>query len=116
MPMPKRSGPSAPLVPSDLPSQSKVLSKCPLLVQFLTCRSWDDGTARAPGRFWFDAGSLGFSLTLKDPNQATQAVIRAGSIDDVFALTETFLGNENAQWEIDQYAADKLAEKSKKKK
>jgi len=116
MPMPKRSGPAAALTPPDLPSTTKVMAKCPLLVQFLTCRSWDDGSVRTPGRFWFDAGALGFSITLKDPNLALQAVLRAGTIDDVFGLCEAFLGQENAQWEVDQYQADKLAEKVKKKK
>lgn len=116
MPMRRRSAPSAPLVPADLPSVTKVFAKLPNLIEFLTCRSWEDGSTRVPGRFWFDAGSLGFSITLKDPNNALQAVMRAGTIDDVFALCEAFLGQENAQWEVDQYQADKLAEKSKKKK
>lgn len=116
VPMPKRSGPAAPLVPPDLPAATKVLGKCPLLVQFLTCRSWEDGTARVPGRFWFDAGALGFSITLKDPNAALQAVLRASCIDDVFALCEAFLGSESAPWEVDQYQAERMAEKNKKKK
>ena len=99
----------------DLPNVTKTLGKFPTLVAFLTSRSYDDGGARVPGKFWMDASSSGFSLTLIDVDQALRIVVRAGTLDDVFAAAELVLGAENAPWEVDAFQADRQAQKKKKK-
>lgn len=116
MPMPRRVMAPETLVPPDLPSVTKCLGKFPTLVAFLTARSYDGGGARLPGRFWFDASSSGFAITLIDADQALRIVVRAQAIDDVFAAAELILGADNAPWEVDQYQAEKLAQKKPKKK
>lgn len=114
VPMPKRKFDTSNLVPDDLPSESKLLHKCPLLRQFITARSYEGGGVRLPGRFWFEAGSLGFAITLIDVDNALRCVVRAGAIDDVFAAAELLLGAENGPWEVDQFQADRKAKKPKK--
>jgi len=116
MPIKRRVAPDSPLQFPDLPSVTKLFQKLPTLVAFLTARSYDDGAPRAPGKFWVDASSAGFTVTLIDVDQALRLTIRAGTLDDVFAAVETALGADNAPWEIDQFQAQKQAEKKSKKK
>lgn len=116
MPIKRRVAPDAPLQFPDLPSVTKLFAKLPTLVAFITARSYDDGAARVPGKFWVDASSAGFTVTLIDIDQALRLTVRAGTIDDAFAAAESLLGAENAPWEVDQFQAEKRAEKMKKKK
>jgi hypothetical protein len=115
MPIKRRAADTASLSLPDLPNFTKLFAKTPTLVAFLTARSYEDGGSRLPGKFWFDGNSSGFSITLIDQDQGFRLVVRAGTIDDVFAAAELALGTENAPWEVDQYHATKLAEKKKKK-
>jgi len=103
------------LVPPDLPSASKILAKCPLLIQFLTARSYEEGGARLPGRFWFEVQGTAFVVTLFDLDQALKVAVRAGTLDDVFAAVELLLGAENAPWEPDQYQVERRAKTGKRK-
>jgi len=116
MPMQKPEVSGGTLVPPDLPSETKLLAKCPLLIQFMTCRSYTDGTARAPGEWWFLPSPSGFAIALKDVDTARKVTVRAGTIDDVFKAVELFLGTENSQWEVDEYRLEKLVTKKTKKK
>jgi len=116
MPIPRRAHDPATLVPSDLPATTKVLGKFPSLVAFLTARSYTDGPARVPGKIWLEGNSLGFSITLIDVDNAVRCVVRAGTLDDVYAAAELLLGTENAPWEVDQYQAERQAQKKSKKK
>jgi len=115
MPIRRRIIETAPLQLPDLPNQTKLFGKLPTLVAFLTARSYEDAGARLPGTFWFDGGSSGFAVTLRDVDQCLRLVVRAPTIDDVFGAAELAIGAENAPWEIDQFLADKRAEKKKKK-
>lgn len=116
MPIKKRALDAPTLVPPDLPSDTKILKKaCPMLVEFVTCRSYIEGGARVPGRFWFEPSGSGFMITLFDLDNAMKIAVRAGTIDDVFAACEVVLGAENAPWEPDQYQLDRRAQKGKKK-
>lgn len=99
----------------DLPSFTKTLAKFPTFVAFLTSRSYEDGGARLPGKFWFDCSSSGFALTLIDVDQALRLVVRAGTIDDTLAAAELVLGADNAPWEVDAFQAERQASKKKKK-
>lgn len=116
MPIKRRVPPDAPLQFPDLPSVTKLFQRLPTFVAFITARSYDDGAPRLPGKFWVDASSAGFTLTLIDVDQALRLTIRAGTIDDVFAAAETALGADNAPWEVDKFQAERQAEKKSKKK
>lgn len=115
MPIKRREMDPVTLVPSDLPMESKVLHRFLALRQFLSARSYEGGGVRLPGKMWLDGGASGYSITLKDVDQALQITVRAGTLDDVFSAAELVLGAENAPWEVDQYQAERRAEKKKKK-
>lgn len=115
MPIPRRAIDPATLLPPDLPSVSKVLKGSPTLVAFLTARSYEGGGVRLPGKFWFEGGPSGFTMTLLDVDQALRCVVRAQTIDDAFAAAELLLGAENAPWEVDEFLAAKRAQKKGKK-
>lgn len=116
VPIPRRFSDPASLVPPDLPTVTKVLAKFPLLVAFLTARSYVEGGVRLPGKIWFEGSTAGFALTLIDQDQAMRLTVRAGAIDDVLAAAELALGADNAPWEVDEYQANRLANKKSKKK
>lgn len=100
----------------DLPSESKTLNKFPVLREWLTARSYDDGSVRTPGQFWWDATSSGFRVTLRDADAGMKLVVTAGTLDDVFAACELILGAQEAPWEPDEFLQRKLAEKKPRKK
>lgn len=111
----RRATDPATLTLPDLPSVSKTLAKFPTLIAFITSRSYDDGGARVPGKFWVDASTAGFAITLIDVDQALRLVVRAGAIDDAFTAAEIALGADNAPWEVDAFQAERQAQKKKKK-
>lgn len=115
MPIKRRFSDPSSLVMPDLPSNSKIFAKFPTLMAFLTARSYEEGGARLPGKYWFDGSSAGFQLTLIDVDQGYRLVVRAQSIDDVYTAAELALGADNAPWEPDQYQQEKLAKNRKKK-
>jgi hypothetical protein len=115
MPIRRRAVEATPLQLPDLPAVTKLWAKLPTFVAFLTARSYEDGGARLPGTFWFDGSSSGFAITLRDVDQCLRLVVRAPTIDDVFAAAELAIGTENAPWETDQFLAEKRAERKKKK-
>jgi len=114
MPIRKPSFDPATLVPPDLPSESKLLAKLPALRTFLTARSYEGGGVRLPGKFWFEATSSGFFVTLFDLDNALKVSGRAPTLDDAFALLELLAGAENLQWEPDEFQAQRQAKKKKK--
>lgn len=97
-----------------LSSESKLLHKLPRFRAFLTDTAYEDGSPRAPGRFWFDSDGVGFTITLMEPSAYARVRLRAVTIDDVFMLCEVHLGAESPPWEVDQYARDRAAGKKKK--
>jgi hypothetical protein len=99
----------------DLPNVSKTFAKFPTFVAFFTSRTYEDGSPRAVGKYWFDASGSGFSITLIDVDQGFRLVVRGPTIDDAFAAAEVALGSDSAPWEVDQYQQDRIAKKSKKK-
>lgn len=94
--------------------ETKVLKKFPLLTRFLTDRWYEDGTPRMPGSFWFDSDVTSFTIMLKEKSSFMCARFRAGTMDDVFAACEVFLGLDSPPWEVDQYAVERSGKKSRK--
>jgi len=112
----RRNAVPGPLTFPDLPSESKVLAKFPTLIEFLTRRSWPDGTVRAPGRYWWDPLSSGFCLTLIDVDNALRIKVTAPTLDAAYAAAELVLGTDGGQWEVDTYEQEKREKKAKRKK
>lgn len=98
-----------------LSGESVVLKRFPRLCEFLTAVYYDDGSPRVPGTVWLKVDGIAFVLTLLDPDACARLNVRAASLDDVLTLTEKLLGSDGAAWELDRYAAEKAAQKKKKK-
>ncbi len=98
-----------------LVAESVLFKKMPNFCQFMTHTTYDDGSPRAPGRVWFDQDGVGFTVTLFEPTAYAKMRCRASTIDDAWALVEVALKSDNPPWEVDQYARDRAAGKSKKK-
>lgn len=97
-----------------LSSDSVVFKKFPRLCEFLTATSYDDGSARAPGRLWLDNDGIAFTVTLFEPSCFKRVRLRGNTLDDAVALAERHLGMDGAPWEADQYARDKAGKKKGK--
>lgn len=105
--------PDAASVPP-LSGESVAFKKFPRVREFLTHTTYDDGSARAPGRLWIENDGLAFVATLFEPAAFLRAKCRAPSLDDVLALCEAFLGMDAPPWERDTWAAERAVGKKKK--
>lgn len=99
-----------------LSSDSVVYKKFPRYREFMSARTYDDGTPRLPGRAWFDSDNLAYTAVIFERTGFGRMRFRAQTQDDLMALIEAFLAQEQPQWEDDEYAREKLAEKSVKKR
>ena len=99
-----------------LSGESKMLVKLTYLRAWLVDTAYEDGTARVPGRLWFDSDGMAFRVTLFEASSMVKMTIRATTIDDALTLANQALGSESPPWEVDQYARDKAAEKKSRKK
>jgi len=96
--------------------ESVTLKKFPLLRFFLTATTYEGGDPRQPGRLWLDNDGLAFRVTIFEPSAFAKAVLRANTLDDVFAVLEAFLASDSPPWQADEYARDRDAQKKSKKK
>lgn len=99
-----------------LPSESRVLAKCPLLREFLSATAYEDGSPRTPGYCTLRPRFIEWEITLYDPDAGLRVAVRARTLDDVFAAAEVVLSASEAPWEQDHYLTEQLAKKAKSKK
>lgn len=99
-----------------LSADSVIFKKFPRYREFISAREYDDGSPRLPGRVWLDSDNLAFTATIFERSGFGRMRFRAQSQDDLFAAIEAFLSQENPQWEDDDFAREKAAEKNSKKK
>lgn len=112
----KRASAPGPMLRPLLPADTKVLKPFPLLVEFLTCITYEDAQPREPGYMRIRPGLHDFEGTLYDPDAGQRCSIRGKTLDDVFAALNLLAGAPEAPWETDQYLTDQLAKKTRKKK
>jgi len=98
-----------------LSAASKILAKCPRICDFMTATAYEDGSMRRPGRIWLEQDGVSFTLTLFELTPALRMRCRAQTLDDTLMLAESYLGAENAPWEVDQYEYERQQQKKKKK-
>jgi len=98
-----------------LSAETKILTKLPQLVEFMTATAYEDGTPRTPGYIWFSNRGHLFEVTMFDPDSGGRMNVVAKTIDDVFAAADLILRAQEAPWLPDRYLTEQLEKKSKKK-
>lgn len=90
---------------------TKILAKHVALLEFVTCRRYDDGSEREPGYFTVGVSQGQWRLVLKDPTTCTQLVVLAEKIDDAFQLADMLLGDPMTPWIEDPWLLNKKPRK-----
>lgn len=96
--------------------ESKLFAKFPRYREFMSARSYDDGSPRLPGRVWFESDNIAYTATIFERSGFGVMRFRAQTMDDIYVAIEAFLSQETPQWEDDAYGREKAAEKNSKKK
>jgi len=97
-----------------LPATSKVWAKYPLLSEFMTSTSYDDGQPRQPGYATMRNRTHCLEYTLYDLDSAQRISVIAPDLDSVHAAAEAILGADAAPWVPDDYLQSLLNKKKKK--
>lgn len=103
-----------PVIPA-LSLETKILGKCPLLMEWITATAYEDGSVRQPGYFQVRNRTIEFEITVYDPDAGMRIAIRARELDKAFAGVEAILGAVDAPWEPDRYLTSLLPKPKKKK-
>lgn len=114
MPIRRRAVDPLTLAAPEASSETTYLTLNPLLVEFATATSYDDGAPRVPGYFTVRIRGTEWECTLYDPDGGVRLPVRAPTVDDMMLAVETALGTESASWEPDQYLLKQLAQRPKK--
>lgn len=114
MPIRRRAVDPLTLAAPEASSETAYLVLNPLLIEFLTATSYDDGAPRVPGYFTVRIRGTEWEMTLYDPDGGVRLPLRAPCVDDVMTAAEAALGTENSSWEPDQYLLKQLAQRPKK--
>lgn len=97
-----------------LSSETKVLAKCPNLVEFLSATAYEDGLPRQPGYMTIRNRVIEYEITLYDPDAGQRVAVRARLLDQAFAGAEAVLSATDAPWEPDKYLQERMPKKKKK--
>lgn len=103
------------LPPVGVSALSVLFGKYPKLREHLTCMAYENGEIRTPGYLWWKTTMTAHVVTLFDPDAGARLDCRASTIDEAWALAEKLLGAEDAPWEHDQYLAERMTKRKKKK-
>lgn len=98
-----------------LPQETKVLAKLPMLAAFVADVTYEDGSARTPGYFTMRNRVFTYEVTLYDPDAAQRVAVRDTTIDAVLAAANELLKAPDAPWEPDNYLQSQLPKNRKKK-
>lgn len=99
-----------------LSGESVVFKKFSRFREFMAARVYEDGSPRKPGRVWIESDNIAYTATLFEQSGFGRMRFRAQTLDDLLTVIEAFLAQEQPQWEDDQFARDRAAEKNTKKK
>lgn len=99
-----------------LSSDSMIMKKIPLVMEFLTATAYADGLQRTPGYYTVRNRLVEFEATLYDPDGGVRLVVRHREYDRMWFAVEALLGAEDAPWEPDRYLMEQAAKKPKKKR
>lgn len=115
MPIRKRVVDPMTLAAPAAPHATSYLVLSPLLIEFASATSYEDGTARVPGYFTVRVRGTEWECTLYDPDAGARLPVRAPTVDDMMVAVELALGAQEAPWEQDRYLMEQLAKRPKKK-
>lgn len=115
MPIKRRAmGADLPPIPA-LSAETMLLKRCPLIVEFVTATSYEDGAARTPGYFTVRNRVFEFEATVYDPDAGMRLSCTAPTLDKVFAGLEALLGASDAPWTVDKYLWERKPKEKRKK-
>jgi len=112
----RRPAAGGPINRAALPNESTALKKYPTLCEWLSATTYEDGSPRVPGYFWFTNRCIAFEVTLFDPDQCVKMPCLGRTIDEALACAETHLRAEDAPWQPDPYLAERKANQGAKKR
>lgn len=115
MPIRRRVADPSSLAAPEASSATTYLTLSPLLIEFVTATSYDDGAPRVPGYFTVRIRGTEWEITLYDPDGGVRLPVRAPTVDDALLAVEVAVGSQDAAWEPDQYLLGQLAKRPKKK-
>lgn len=107
-------GAAAPVRPP-LSSDCVEMHHLPLIREFLSATSYEDGSARTPGYLWLTNRGTAYELVLFDPDAGARAPFLALTISEVFMAAELHLMAEEGAWQPDRYLQEQLSKKGKRK-
>lgn len=93
------------------PSMEKV---CPTLWQFLTDRTYDDGSKREPGSLLAFCQDGVIKLMLRDRDAGLCLWIASRTLSDAFKAAEGGLTNPDAEWRVDRQQEGQQASRRKR--
>lgn len=89
------------LAPEEPAARDESAAKdCPALVEFLTCRTWEDGARRETGTVMLLAEHGVFKLWLNDRDADRSLWISGGSVLDLVGRAEEILASGAGEWRM----------------
>lgn len=95
--------------------ETTLMKKQPLLIEFVSATTYEDGSPRTPGYYTVRNRMIEYECTLYDPDSGQRIAIRAREVDKMWLGVEAILGAQDAPWEVDRYLFEQLEQKNKKK-
>ena len=83
------------------------------LIEHCALLQYDEGDPRKPGKFFVEVQGMGWKVTVKDPDTATQFSVVAPTIGSALDAASLLLACDDAPWEPDVWAIERT-KKSKK--
>lgn len=99
-----------------IPSASTLWPKLPAIREFVHATAYEDGSPRTPGYITIRNRATTMEVTCYDVDSGTRLSARGQTLDQALSLMEQLLGVEEAPWERDNYLADQLAKRAKKRR
>lgn len=96
-------------------TMSKLLLKCPNVVQHCSVAVYDDGKEREPGTLIVFTRGKQWTVLAKDPDTGSKLVVTQDTIDEALLGLDLLLGSPDTQWERDDYARSGRKRRSKGK-
>lgn len=97
-----------------LSGESAIFRKLPLISEFVSLTTYEDGTPRLPGYVTLRNRGHCYELTGYDYDSGQRLVVGALTLDEVWAALNGNLGADLAPWVPDDYLTGLLTKKKKK--
>ena len=99
--------PSASGASGSIVTRGELLKPYSELWEFLTGRTYSDGSSRASGCISVKCSQGGIQVTLTDPSSGSYCCLTAATLDDALLALEIGLGDGTAPWRASTYSKPK---------